>query len=512
MKSIRRTFAVVCAVSGALVASQTFAADPEPGVSLTVYSAADPAGFDPQAYMRAVAQNPYYAQQVPMPGYGVVRDVRKVTLDPNNTQLRFTDVAAGIDPTTVKFRSFTDPATSVLEQNFEYDLVNSQKLLKRYVDKQVIVEREVDGRIETITGTLLSADAGLILRDRMGAVRILNSYSGISLADAADLITKPTLVWNLNTKTPGEHLTEVSYQTDGITWRADYSLILNVTDTAADVSSWVTLLNQSGAAYKNAQLKLVAGDVQRVKPNEYADRRWEMAMDAGAMPGRGPGFAQKSFFEYHLYTLGRPTTIEQNSIKQIELFEPRDAVPTQKVFVYYGTPEARFWNWDNVNTDRNLGTQTNKKVDTYVRFKNDEKSSLGIPLPAGRVRVYKRDDADGSIEFIGEDVIQHTPKDESVLIKLGSAFDLVGERKQIDFQVNEQQRWLTESFEIVVKNRKEKDPATIIVKENLYRWGNWEIPSTSQNWEKQDSRTIHFTVDLRPGEEKTVKYTVKYSW
>ncbi len=499
----------------ALAASLAFAptlraADPEPGVSLTVYSAADPATFDPQAYARLASQNTYYAQQTPMPGYGVVRDVRKLNLGAG--ELRFTDVAAGIDPTTVKFRSLTDPDASVLEQNFEYDLISSQKLLKRYVDKKVTVERQVDGKIESITGVLLNADDSLILRDGAGAVRIINGYTGITLADAADLITKPTLVWDIQTKKPGEQLAEVSYQTDGITWRADYSVILNADETAADVSSWVTLLNQSGARYENAKLKLVAGDVQRLR-KEDEGTLYGGAMRGGGMGGqKDAGFEQKSFFEYHLYTLGRATTIEQNAIKQIELFDPRDAVPVQKMFVYYGVPESRYWYWDSVNQDRDVGTATNKKVDVYVELKNDEASHMGIPLPAGRVRVYKRDEADGSVEFVGEDVLQHTPKDEEVLLKLGSAFDLVGERKQTNFTSDAARHVITESFEIKVRNRKEAEAVTIVVKENLYRWSQWEITDSNEKWEKQDSRTIHFAIDVKPGEEKTVTYTVKYTW
>lgn len=500
------------AIFSLLLASSAFAADPKTGVSLTVYSAADPATFDPKSYLQLLSQNPYYAQQMPMPGFGVVRDVRKVQVD-GKAPLRFTDVAAGIDPTTVAFRSFTDPSAAVAEQNFEFDLVSSQKLLKRYVDKKVVVERSAgEGKTETITGTLLNADSGLILKDDAGGVRIINNYTGIQLADAAQLITKPTLVWSIDTQKAGEQTVEVSYQTDGITWRADYSLILNADDTKADVSSWVTLLNLSGVTYPNANLKLVAGDVQRVQRNAYQYMEQSRVIGAAMQDQSGGGFTEKSFFEYHLYTLGRQTTLEQNSTKQIELFEPRAEVPVEKVFVYYGLPQAQFWQYGGgPQTDRNLGTEMNKKVDLYVRFKNSEEQGLGIPLPAGRVRVYKRDDADGNVEFVGEDVIQHTPKEEEILIKMGSAFDIVGERKQTDFQVDLNGHWITESFEIKLRNHKET-PATVIVKENLFRWANWQISNASHKWEKQDSRTIHMPVELKAGEEKTLTYTVKYTW
>ena len=488
---------------------------PAPGVSLTVYSAADPAQFDPQQFLLQQLQYGSNRGGPALPGYGVVRDVRKIVLQDGATNvIKITDVAAGIDPTTVKFRSFTDPDASVLEQSFEYDLVSPAKLLQKYVDQKVVIERAIgDGKLEEITGTLLSAENGLVLQDAAGGVRVINGYSGVRLAGAGDLITKPTLVWNLLTQKPGEHLAEISYQTSGITWRSDYSLVLSADETNTDVGSWVTLLNQSGATYPNATLKLVAGDVQRVQPEQYNDRR-VMASRAMAVAGEaGAGFKEKSFFEYHLYTLGRPTTINSNSTKQLELFPQKAGVPIEKVYVYYGLP-AQFHNWfaQSPMTDRDLGNDSNKKVDIYLRMKNEEQAGLGIPLPAGRVRVYKRDADDGNVEFIGEDVIQHTPKNESLLIKLGSAFDLVGERKQTNFTANEARKEITESFEIKLRNRKDNDPVTILVKENLFRWATWEIIDSSTKWEKQDARTIHFPVDLKPGEEKTVTYTVRYTW
>lgn len=511
-----RPLLIAVALATPSFAQTTSAPTTQPGVSLTVYSAADPATFDPKDYLRLITQQPYYANQQPLPGYGVVREVRKVKIE--NDTLRFTDVAAGIDPTTVSFKSFTDPNTSVLDQNFEFDLVSTQKLLKRYVDKKVIVERSAgEGKTETIEGTLLNADSGLILRRDDGSVQIVQSYTGIRLADAADLITKPTLVWKLaggdETERKGnDQLVEVSYQTDGITWRADYSLVMNADDTKADISSWVTLMNLSGAKYPNASLKLVAGDVQRVEPPQRAMMDARFAGAAMKAAREETGFQEKSFFEYHLYTLGRRTTIEQNATKQIELFPAKQEVPVEKVYVYYGLPDARYWTYGgDANIDRNFGTDSNKKVDLYVRFKNGKEEGLGIPLPAGRVRVYKQDAADGNREFVGEDVIQHTPKDEKVLIKLGSAFDVVGERKQTDFQVSNRDHRATESFEITLRNHK-TTPVTVIVKENLYRYFQWEITASSDKYEKEDARTIHIPVTLKPDEERKVTYTVKYTW
>ncbi|MGN6727903.1 MAG: DUF4139 domain-containing protein [Tepidisphaeraceae bacterium] len=483
---------------------------PEPRFNLTVYSSADPATFDPKG-------NPggpgYFPPESPLPGYGVVRETRPIDLKAGLNTLRFTNVASGIDPTTVSFLSLTDPAgTAVLEQNYEFDLVSSAKLLEKYVDQKIIVERAgAEGKTESLTGTLLSAAQGLVLKLDDGSVQILNSYTGVRLADSAGLITRPTLVWQLTAAKAGKQDAQVTYQTDGLTWRADYNIVLNDNDTAADVGGWVTLVNRSGISYPDTRLKLVAGDVQRIERPQrpYAVRGMVMAAKASADES---GFAEKSFFEYHLYTLGRTTTLPDNSTKQIELFEKKLDVPARKIYVYYGLPE-QFRNFfaPAPNMDRDLGTEMNKKVDTYLSIDNKEKNGLGIPMPAGRVRVYKRDDADKSEEFIGEDVIQHTPKDETLLIKLGSAFDITGERTQTDFKVNAKAHWATESFTIKLRNHK-KEAVTVLVKENLFRWANWEITDASDAYTKQDSRTIHIPVDVPADGEKTVTYTVKYTW
>jgi hypothetical protein len=204
--------------------------------------------------------------------------------------------------------------------------------------------------------------------------------------------------------------------------------------------------------------------------------------------------------------------VPNNSTKQIELFPTHDNVPIAKKYVYYGVPEnIRYWFTPEPSMDRNLGTQSNKKVDIYLDFKNSEANGMGMPLPAGRVRVYKADDADGSLQFIGEDVMQHTPKDEEVLVRLGSAFDVVGERRQTDFNANYEQRWITESFEVKLRNHK-KEAVSVIVKENLYRWTNWEITNSSDKHEKQDFRTIHIPVEVPADGQKVVTYSVKYTW
>jgi hypothetical protein len=227
--------------------------------------------------------------------------------------------------------------------------------------------------------------------------------------------------------------------------------------------------------------------------------------------GVAGGFVQKSFFEYHLYTLGRLTTIPDRSTKQVELFAPAKSIPCDKVLVYYGL-DAQFRGFQgDVNMDRSFGSQGNKKVDVYLRFKNSKDTGLGMPLPAGRIRVSKVDPDDQSLEFVGEDAIDHTPKDESVLVKMGSAFDVVGERRQLDFRLDTNRKFMEEDIEVKVRNHKE-EPVEVLVKENLYRWVQWSIIKKSHDFQKTDSRTIQFPLTIDKDGEAVVRYTVRYTW
>lgn len=483
------------------------------GPAVTVYSTADPAGFDPQQFIaqQRVGHNPNWVWQVP--GFGVVKEVRRVRLDAGENELRFTDVAQFIDPTTVSFTDLTHPdGTAVLEQNFEFDLVSPEKLLEKFIDRSITVDLANGDSVETVTGTLLSAVGGQLVLQTPDGVRILGSRGQqVRLGELpGGLITRPTLVWKLNAADAGEHEVRTTYQTNGITWRSDYNLTLNAEDTKADVGAWVSLMNLSGAAYKNARLKLIAGDVQRVSGRpEYAMQRMVgVAMDVA----KSAGFEEKAFFEYHLYTLPRRTDILANTTQQITLFPTARDVNVEKILVYYGLPQGAYWSFTaSPQVDRNFGNQSNPKVDVYVRFENRQENNLGMPLPRGKVRVYKRDDADGTLEFVGEDLIDHTPKDEKVLIKLGQAFDVVGERTQTNFIVDSRRKTMTETFRIQIRNHKDR-AQKVVIKENLYRWVNWEIIQTSDDYEKIDARTIHFEVTVPAEGEKTVTYTVRYTW
>jgi hypothetical protein len=480
--------------------------------AITIYSSAQPGAISPDMYRPIPGAGVPNAMSVP--GYAMVRHDRPVKLQAGRSQIKFTDVAGLIDPTTVTFASLTDPATRVLEQNFQFDLVSTEKLLLKFIDRPITVERAVGNQASSVSGTLLSSIDGLVLRGNDGSIYSLRDYSSVKFPDLpGGLNTKPTLVWDIASPMGGEQRSRVTYQTGGMTWWADYNLIFNegrdANSGVLDLSAWVSVINQSGAAFQDAKLKLIAGDVHRAEPAAPKLTRGRvMEMATAAMADEG-GFEQKAFFEFHLYTLGRRTTLPNNSTKQIELFDHAKQIPAKKILVYYGLAQPYFA--PSPQTDRDLGVQMNKKVDVYLEFKNDKAYGLGVPLPAGRIRVSQLDKADSSLEFIGEDRIDHTPKDEQVRVKLGSAFDVVGERRQIDFAVDTKARWMEEEVEIKLRNHKDL-PVEVIVKENLYRWSTWQMVSKSHEFTKEDARTIHFPVKVAKDGETVVRYRVRYTW
>jgi hypothetical protein len=479
--------------------------------AVTIYSAAQPGAIPAEMYRPVPGSGVSYGMAVP--GFAMVRQDRSMRLETGHSTVKFTDVAALIDPTTVTFSSLTDPRTRVLEQNFQFDLVSTEKLLLKYIDRPITVERAVGQQAVTVSGTLLASGSGLVLKANDGTIQALNGYTAVRFPDLpGGLNTKPTLVWNLNSPRGGEQRTRVTYETAGMTWWADYNIVFNEGKDAnnglLDLSAWVSIINQSGATYPEAQLKLIAGDVNRVHATATSITAARVMQNAAAVDAEG-GFEEKAFFEFHLYTLGRRTTLPDNSTQQIELFEEAKQIPTKKILVYYGAAGSR--SFGGPMTDRNFGAASNKKVDVYLEFRNDKKYGLGVPLPAGRIRVSKLDTADGAPEFIGEDRIDHTPKDESVRIKLGSAFDVVGERRQVDFAVDNKARWMEEEIEIKLRNHKE-EPVQVLVKENLARWSNWKIISMSQPFEKDDAHTVHFPVAIAKDSEAVVHYRVRYSW
>lgn len=479
--------------------------------SITVYSSAEPGGIPAEYYRPIPGQGIPSAEGVP--GYGLVSQDRKVSLTAGHTQLRFTDVAALIDPTTVQFVSLSDPEnTQVLEQNFQFDLVSTQKLLSKYIDKTVTAQVSRGLQSTDISGVLLSATDGLVLRGNDGQIHAITQYSNLRFAELpGGLITRPTLLWDIAARKGGEQTARVTYQTGGMTWWTDYNLTYSPGADAnsgfVDLGAWVSIINQSGAGYENAKLKLIAGDVQRTPPAMLqALPRVSMAMGNTVDE---TAFAEKSFFEYHLYTLGRRVSLPNNSTKQLELFDAAKRVPAHKTLLYFG--QVGMYYGAGVNSERSYGQAFSKKIDAYLEFKNDEKSSLGIPLPKGRIRVSQLDIADHSLQFIGEDVIDHTAKNERVLIKLGSAFDVVGERRQVDFSEDLKARWMEEEIEVKIRNHK-SEGVEVLVKEVLFRWTNWHVKSSSAPYEKGDARTIYFPIKVAADTEEILHYRVRYTW
>lgn len=476
--------------------------------AITIYSSAQPGSISPNNYRPVPGQ---YHGNYNVPGYAVIKTTEQYNIKKGLNQLEVTDVAALLDPTTVSFRSLTDPEAHVLEQNYQFDLVSQQKLLQRYLGKVVTVVQVQGNDTNRIEGELISATGGIVLQDNNGNIHSINNYSNIQFPKLpGGLRTKPTLVWDLIASKPGKHDIELSYQTEGMTWWSDYNVIYSEESSKGnscklDLSAWVSIINQSGASYDDAKLKLIAGDVNRAEPKTLA--RPSPMYEKHSAVADSAGFEEKAFFEYHLYTLGRPATLPDNSTKQLELFPAVSAINCNKELVFDASSQ---YGYGGLNTNQNYGKNNQADVNVYLRFNNSEDNNMGMPLPAGRIRVNQKD-SDGSLEFIGEDIIDHTPKDEDVLIKMGNAFDIKGERKQTDYRVDTKARTMSESFEITLKNHK-AEATNVVIRETLYRWSQWEISRKSHDFTKQDSRHIHFDVEVPANGETKISYTVNYSW
>ena len=494
----------------AILAAGAGLADP-PATSLTIYSSADPAGFDPTRYVAQQKNGftPNAAWQVP--GFGVVKQLRTFDLEPGRNSVSFTDVAAFLDPTTVGFTDLTDPRTSVLEQSFQFDLVSPSKLFEKYLDRSIRATVPMGTSTRVINGTLLSTTQGRLVIQTSGGIEIVDAEAAqVSLTELPDgFLTRPTLVWDLLADQGGKHRIRTTYQTAGLTWRADYNLVLNEDDTEADLTAWVTLLNLSGVAYPDTQLKLVAGDVQRIQPQPKVYGMRSRGGGIEAMADGAVGFEEQSFFEYHLYTLPRPTDIASNSTQQLTLFPSVSGIDIVKELVYEPTGRTGFGK--DPYTNRGFVPSGPNKIGAFVAFRNTEENRLGMPMPKGRIRAYKQDPKDGTLEFIGEDLIDHTPRNETVRIKLGNSFDVVGERKIVDFKVDTNRRPMTETVEIEVRNQK-KVVQNVVVREHLYRWRNWKIPERNEPFEKIDANTVEWRLKIAPEATGRIRYEVVYTW
>ncbi len=441
----------------------------------------------PQANENSVAVTVYNNN------FGVVKECRSIPFDKGLNTIKFTDVASAIEPASVSFQCISAPGKiSILEQNYEYDLVNTFSLMNRYIDKEVNISIKGSGadKGRDITGTLLAArDDNLILKDAGGQLEIISSDSvqNISLAQLPEgLVTRPTLVWLAQSQTAGSENCQVTYTTTGISWDADYSAILNAAENALDISGWVTIDNKSGAAYKDAKVKLIAGDVRRV---EAQPRPMMMKSRGFGEASEDLAFAEKPFMEYHIYTLQRSSTINNNQVKQIEFIAPAQNVPAKKIYIYERT-------------------KNDKKVQVKIEFENKKENGLGIALPKGKVRVFEKD-TDDSLEFIGEDLIDHTPKNEKLSLYTGDAFDIAAKYTLVDSKVAERYRWEKSTIDL----RNHKDSAvTVFVDEKFPSSVNWKIDQSNKPYVKKDASTARFTVDIAADANATLEFSATQKW
>jgi hypothetical protein len=432
----------------------------------------------------------------------LVRDVRQLQLPDGTFRLKFMDIAATVNPATVHFRSLTEPdKVGVLEQNYEYDLLEPNKLLNKYVGKEVTLVRSYmdngSTKREEIKATLLANNNGPVWK--IGNDIVTGMYGeGYRFPEVPpNLYDRPTLLMSLENSGSRKQSIETSYLANNLSWNSDYVLTVGRDDKAADLDGWVTLVNNSGTAFHNAKLQLVAGELNRL-PTDQRYRAMEMAANAPAAKASG-GFVQENFSEYHLYSLSRRTSVEDKETKQISLLEG-SGVPVEKLFVVNG---QNFY----YRNAQNPGSPLKDPVMVFYKFKNEEKAGLGIPLPAGNLRVYQKD-SKGGVLFIGEDHIDHTPKDEFVTVKIGNAFDVVAERKQTDFKKIADRVYEME-FAITLRNHKDA-PVTVEVNEPI--GGDWEILSSTYQAKKTEAFAAQFKVPVKPNGESVLKYRIRVHW
>ena len=495
-----------CATAAALCASFTaLAADP----ALTIYN-----------------QN-----------FVVIRETLPLDLRAGNNTVRFSGATAHVEPDSVILR---DPAgryaVRVLEQNYRNDPVSQERLLNLFEGKSIdFAVHTPDGASRLVTGKIVRsgyvphyqamnrygvqyASAQAAMSSGGGGQPIVEvagklqfSLPGQPLFPALgdDSMLRPALDWILYSAQPARFNAELSYVSGGMTWSSDYNIVAPETGDTLDLVGWVTLDNQCGKQFDHARIKLMAGDVSKVQPERAMLASAAYGGYAMGAAGSAPQFTEKPFDDYHLYTLAQPTTIHDRETKQVE-FLRASGIQSKRLYIYDGAMTDQRYGAQDLRQIQQYGTQSNPHVWVMREFRNSDANHLGIPLPKGRVRFYRRD-LDGQMEFTGENQIDHTPKDETVRVYTGNAFDIQGERRQTHFQSQFQPGWLDESFEIKLRNHK-KEAATVRVVEHLYRWSTWVITRESIPHRQVDSKTMEYEVTLAPDEEKTITYTAHYTW
>jgi len=460
----------------------------------------------------------------------VAREHVPLDLKPGVNEAQYTGVAAHLEPDSVILRDPNGRALQILEQNYRNDPVSPEMLLSFYEGKSIdfVVGRTNDkedllkGKIirsgyshpTYVNGYPQQASTQPIV-EVDGVLRFGLPGQPIFPALSADAILKPTLNWLLQTNDPGKFNAEISYVSGGMTWQSDYNLVVQddpgkKTDLL-DMIGWITLQNHSGKTFEGARIKLMAGDVSKIQNMPVAMKAYAAENLAMARDAMAPPVQEKSFDEFHLYTLQRPTTLRDEETKQVE-FVRSTGVHAQRLFIYDGaqTGQYGYYNVEQIRNDMNYGTASNPKVWVMEEFKNSETNHLGIPLPKGKLRFYRRD-TDGHLEFVGENMIDHTPKDETIRVYTGNAFDVTGERTRTNYHVDSNQRWIDETFELRIRNHK-KEAVEVRAVEHLYRWTNWKLIEQSSKFSKKDAQTIEFPVIIAPDGEQVITYTVHYSW
>lgn len=461
--------------------------------------------------------------------FAVVRDTVPLDLKSGPNAVRYADATAQVEPDSVILR---DPAgkhsLQILEQNYRNDPVSEALLLSLFEGKTIDFEKTrmkdnteinelIPGKIVR-SGYIPGTAGNPMPVPEFSATQPIIEVNGklqFSLPGQPlfpdlgnDTILKPAFNWLLQSDKPGKFDAEVGYITGGFDWSASYNLVSPEKGDIVDLVGWITMNNQSGKTFENAKIKLLAGDVNKIQPPKpmavggaYRMKAMNMAL------AEEPAVTEKAFDEFHLYSIARPTTLHDHETKQVE-FVHAEKMLAPTIYVYDGATGYQFY---GLNYDQGYGQSDNKKVIVQREFKNAETNQLGIALPAGKLRFYRRDDG-GQLQFVGENTIDHTPRNETVRVTTGNAFDLVGERKQTNFRVDTAEKWIDETFEIKLRNRKKDASVEIRVVEHLYRWSNWNITAKSDDFVKKDAQTIEFRVPVKPDEEKTITYTVHYSW
>ena len=493
--------------------------------------------------LAVVVASPAYAQTqltIYNQNFATVKEQRVLDLKQGENEVRVTEITAHVEPDSVVLRDLKNPnAIRILEQNYESDPLSEGLLLRKSEGKVLDFETTVPqtGEKKIVKGKILRSGyvphteafqrygpqymvaqmayaapqgGGQPIVEVDGKIRF--GLPGQPIFDALDpnAFLKPTLLWRVWADRPGKHDTEFSYLTGGMRWEASYNAVAPEKGDAFDIIGWVTLENVSGKDFENASVKLMAGDVARAQPELAAMNAARSGLAFGAEQPRA--VTERTFEEYHLYTLPRPTTVLDREIKQVE-FVRAASVPAKRIYVYDGFKiDDRYRGWDpnSIRERPDYGTDSSPKVWVMLEFKNSEESHLGMPLPKGKVKIYRRD-VDGRNEFIGEDQIDHTPKDETVRLYTGNSFDIVGERRQTVFKVDNNRRMADESFEIKVRNHK-KEEVEVRVVEHLYRWFQWDITGGTMDHAKTDARTIEFRPRVPADGQAIINYTVHYTW